>query len=261
MLSARPELTPIQVRNALRATAAPLLDTARFPTSPNNFTGWGLINAFSAALSFGPVFANSPAVSVIDTGSVVAINVVSKFGLNPASVKIHYAAGASAYDSIPMTLDSTMFFPTSGRYKVALPYETLGTIVKFYVTASDSAAQSYQSPAAVLGTVWQLAYGTTDVRSLVVVPKKFALLQNYPNPFNPSTKITFDLPQREHVSIIVYNVLGERVATLFDAVVDAGTAATRAPVVFDGANLPSGVYFYRIVTPSFIATKKMLLLR
>jgi len=262
MLSARPELTPIQVRDALRATAEPLIDTVRFPASPNNFTGWGLVNAFTAALSFGPVFANAPAVSVFDTTSVVAINVVSKFGLNPASVNIHYAIGASSsYDSIPMSLDSTMFFQGSGRYKIALPYETLGTIVKFYITASDSASQAYQSPAAVLGTVWQLAYGTTDVRSFVLVPKKFDLMQNYPNPFNPTTKITFDLPQREHVNIIVYNVLGEKVATLLDEIVEAGTATTRAPVVFAAANLPSGVYFYRIVTPSFIATKKMLLLR
>jgi len=262
MLSARPELTPIQVRDALRATAEPLTDVVNFPLSPNNFTGWGLVNAFSAALSFGPIFSNAPAVSVADTTSVVAINVVSKFGLNPASVKIHYAIGASSvYDSIPMTFDSTMFFQSSGRYKVVLPYETLGTIVKFYITASDSASQAYQSPAAALNTVWQLAYGTTDVRPFVVVPEKFALMQNYPNPFNPTTKITFDLARREHVSIIVYNVLGEKVVTLLDAVLDAGTATTRAPVVFDAANLPSGVYFYRIVTPSFIATKKMLLLR
>ena len=196
------------------------------------------------------------------TTSVVAINVVSKFGLNPAGVKIHFAIGSSsAYDSLAMTPDSTMFFPTSGRYKVTLPRETLGTLVKFFISAADSAMQSYQSPAAILGKVWQLAYGTTDVQPIVLIPKGYALLQNYPNPFNPATHITYDLPRREHVSILVYNVLGERVATLLDEMVDAGTSHSRPPVVFDAASLPSGVYFYRIVTPSFTATKKMLLLR
>ncbi len=262
VLSARPELTPIQVRDALRNTAEPLTDSSRFPSSPNNFTGWGFINAFSAALSFGPIFGNLPAINVADTTSVVAINVASKFGLNQNTVIIHYAIGnTNSYDSIPMTLDSSMFFATSGRYKVTLPHETLGTLVKFYVTASDSSSNSYQSPPSVSGKVWQLLYGLTDVKPVSLLPKGFALYQNYPNPFNPSTKITYDLTRREHVSIRVYDVLGRLVATLVDEIQDAGTANSRAPVIFNGDNLPSGVYFYRIITPSFTATRKMMLIR
>jgi subtilisin family serine protease len=262
IVSARPELTPIQVRNALRNSAEPLTDATRFPSSPNNFTGWGLINAFSAALSFGPVFSNSPAISVAETTSVVAINVASKFGIMEHRVLLHYAIGSSnAYDSIPMLFDSSMFFVTSGRYKITLPYETLGTLVKFYVTATDSSSNNYQSPPAVNGKVWQLYYGLTEVKPVSLLPKEFTLYQNYPNPFNPSTKITYDLTRREHVSITVYDILGRLVATLVDEVQDAGTASSRPPVTFTAENLPSGVYFYRITTPLFTSTRKMMLIR
>lgn len=261
ILSARPELTPIQVRDALRNSAEPLVDAVNFPTSPNNFTGWGLINAFKAALSFGPVFSNTPVVSGVDTTSIVGITVVSKFGLDPTTVMIHYAVGSSSvYNALPMAVDSSMFFPTSGRYRITLPRESLGTLVKFYVSASDSGANSYQSPPPVTGTVWRLYYGVPGIQPLPLLPYAYALYQNYPNPFNPSTKIMYDLPRTERVIIKVYNVLGEFVATLVDEVLDAGVAASRQPVLFDGSNLPSGVYFYRIITPSFTATRKMMLI-
>ncbi|HTK81055.1 MAG TPA: S8 family serine peptidase [Bacteroidota bacterium] len=259
ILSARPELTPIQVRNALHNTAIPILDSIYYPSSPNNFTGWGLIDAFNAALSFGPIFSNQP---LVDSVSSVSIDIASKFGIRPSAVYFHYAIGGSAvYDSIPMTLDSSMFFPTSGRYRVAVPPQAIGTLVHFYMTAADSASLSYQSPAPVLNNVWQLNYGTTGVKTSSQYPAEYALLQNYPNPFNPSTRISYDLPKREHVRVQVFDVLGRLMATLVDEVQDAGSGASRSPVVFNAANMPSGIYFYRITTPSFTSTKKMMLVR
>ncbi len=262
MLSARPELTPIQVRDALRNTAEPLVDTLLYPTSPNNFAGWGFINTLSAVLSFGPVFSNRPSVPVVDTTTLVEINVASKFGIDPGRVILHYAIGpSSVYYALPMILDSSMLFATSGRYRVALPRESLGTLVKFSVTALDSSSNYYASPAPISGKIWQLHYGIAGVQPVPLLPTTYGLLQNYPNPFNPSTKITYDLPGKEHVSVRVYNVLGELVATLVDEVQEAGSAKSRPPLLFDGSNLPSGVYFYRIITPSFVSTKKMMLLR
>jgi hypothetical protein len=76
-----------------------------------------------------------------------------------------------------------------------------------------------------------------------VIPTVYALNQNYPNPFNPTTVLSFDLPENSIVTLKVYNMLGQEVATLYDNVqVDAGTEE----VEFDASTLTSGVYFYRV---------------
>jgi len=85
----------------------------------------------------------------------------------------------------------------------------------------------------------------------------YRLSQNYPNPFNPVTKIDFSLPSKQIVSLNIYNSLGELVATLLNEEKDAGDYS----VTFDGSKLESGVYFYKIVTPNFVKSGKMLLLK
>jgi len=257
MLSARPELTPIQVRDALRNTATPILDNTRFPASPNNFTGWGLVNAFNATLSFGPIFSNEPALGILNSKSVVSIDVISKFGLRPESVQLHYTAGdGPVFSTVGMSLDSSEFFPTSGRYTATIPAQAYDTLIQFYIESSDGANNSYRSPAAIAGRLWQLHYGVSGVH--LPMPESYALEQNFPNPFNSSTTIRFDLPRTEHVTVKVYNFLGEEVETLIDRVQDAGGNLS---VSFSGSNLPSGVYFYRMTTPSFTSTNKMILIR
>lgn len=268
VLSARPELTPVQVRDALRNTATPITEPARFPQSPNNFTGWGLVNAFDAVLSFGPILSDEPTVSVVDSTSVVSMFVVSKFGVRTDSVILFYAIDTSPqFTPLTMQLDSAAFFSTSGRYTVTIPQLAVGTPVRFHVDAVDSAGNTYSSPAPIRNSLWTLRYGEPGVQSTPVtpvppvLPQGYALHPNYPNPFNAGTFITFDLPRSEHVTIRVYSVLGQLVATLLDGNQTAGVADSRSPIVFDGIDLPSGVYFYRITTPSFTATRKMVLLR
>ncbi len=89
------------------------------------------------------------------------------------------------------------------------------------------------------------------------LPDVFALEQNYPNPFNPSTMIRFDLPKAAYVTLRVYNVLGQEVAVLVDAMKEAG----KHSVEFDADQYATGLYFYRIDSESFSETKKMLLLK
>ena len=89
------------------------------------------------------------------------------------------------------------------------------------------------------------------------LPKAYALDQNTPNPFNPTTQIRFALPAESHVSLTIYNVAGERVATLIDDTAPAGFHT----VQLDAANLASGVYFYRLNAGNFSQTKKMVLLK
>lgn len=101
---------------------------------------------------------------------------------------------------------------------------------------------------------------TTIVLANVAVegmPTNFAISQNYPNPFNPTTQISFDLPKATIVEIVVYNVLGQKLVTLADGMMEAGTHA----VTFEGSTYSSGVYFYRMTTAEFTKTNKMVLMK
>jgi hypothetical protein len=89
------------------------------------------------------------------------------------------------------------------------------------------------------------------------VPKKFDLSQNYPNPFNPSTLIKYAIPHDAFVSIKVYNLLGQEITTLVNELKQTGYYS----VTFNGSNLASGVYFYRIEAGNFTSVKKMVLVK
>lgn len=86
----------------------------------------------------------------------------------------------------------------------------------------------------------------------------FALGQNFPNPFNPSTEIAFSVEASGQATLEVYNALGQRVETLFDGSVEAGRSHT---VRFNAANLPSGVYFYRLQSGGRSETRKLTLMK
>ncbi|MDH4337248.1 MAG: multicopper oxidase domain-containing protein [Candidatus Krumholzibacteria bacterium] len=89
------------------------------------------------------------------------------------------------------------------------------------------------------------------------LPTAYSLGQNTPNPFNPTTQIRFALPAESRVSLVVYNVAGQKVATLIDDTAPAGYHT----VELDAANLASGVYFYRLDAGNFSQTRKMVLLK
>jgi len=98
----------------------------------------------------------------------------------------------------------------------------------------------------------------SDVREIHdVLPSEFTLEQNYPNPFNPTTNIRFSLTEANQVKLIVYNTLGQEVATLVNEFMNAGTFE----VNFDAKNLPTGTYFYSITAGEFNSVKKMLLIK
>jgi hypothetical protein len=97
----------------------------------------------------------------------------------------------------------------------------------------------------------------TSVKEIQPIPSSFILFQNYPNPFNPTTTISFALPQSSNIKLIVYDALGREAARLADGMFEAGNHNIK----FDGSNLSSGIYFYRIITPATIITKKMILVK
>jgi hypothetical protein len=94
------------------------------------------------------------------------------------------------------------------------------------------------------------------------LPREFSVSQNYPNPFNPSTTIDYTVPRKSQVNLAVYNVLGQKVATL----VDQEMAAGKYRAVWDGKAdsgnpLSSGIYFYKFEADNFVKTNKMVMLK
>jgi hypothetical protein len=91
-----------------------------------------------------------------------------------------------------------------------------------------------------------------------IVPASFALCQNYPNPFNPETVIRFSSDQNAAAELVVYNLIGEEIAVLFNEQVKSGSSHQ---VSFNAGGLPSGIYFYRLAIGGRMAVKKMVVMR
>ena len=113
-----------------------------------------------------------------------------------------------------------------------------------------------------LGTDWNsvssvIALTGVTEKAVTNQPAKFGLSQNYPNPFNPTTQIDYTINKTGLVTLKVYNLLGQQVATLYEGMRSAGTFKAS----FNASNLPSGVYFARLQAGSNSMTKKMLLLK
>ena len=108
--------------------------------------------------------------------------------------------------------------------------------------------------------LWYLSgvtFTKTSVDDNLATPLNFQLEQNFPNPFNPSTKIRFTIPERNHVTLKVYDVLGREIATLLNEIKDAGIHS----IDFAGNDLPSGTYIYTLTSGNYSASKKMMLVK
>ena len=139
-----------------------------------------------------------------------------------------------------------------------LTWQTWGTVpldtLSVWTMTCDSAGYAY---AATDHGLMRTANAITGIRPGPDIPKSAWLAQNFPNPFNPSTTIRYALSQRSRVMLTVFNTLGQQVATLVDAVEDRGEYNVR----FDGSGIASGVYFYRLQTGEYVATKRLVVLR
>jgi photosystem II stability/assembly factor-like uncharacterized protein len=133
-------------------------------------------------------------------------------------------------------------------------------------TTSDASSYSYEDADYGTGKVYyrlkQVDYdGTFEYSNTVeldaVSPVKFELSQNYPNPFNPVTSIKYAVPQKENVTLKVYNVLGKEIAVLVNGVQEAGNYSVK----FNASEYSSGVYFYELTSGANRVSKKMILIK
>jgi hypothetical protein len=130
---------------------------------------------------------------------------------------------------------------------------TLGSSYGFYSVAVDTAGNVERSKLYSEASTRVV----TGVKAGGELPVTYNLFQNYPNPFNPSSTIRIALPEAANVTLIIYNILGQRVRTLVDERLNAGYHNVR----FDANGLASGVYFCRVRAGSYVATRKMLLMK
>jgi hypothetical protein len=105
-----------------------------------------------------------------------------------------------------------------------------------------------------LDIFYETATGTDEEKT---IPDRFVVFQNFPNPFNPSTEIRFGLPRTEEVTVTVFNLLGQKVSEP----VNERLAAGYHSIAFDGRNLASGVYLYRVRAGEYAGTRKMILVK
>lgn len=261
IFSARPELTPMEVRAALMNTARHVSDPLYTSTWPNNYYGWGIADAYNAVLSFpGPVFSNRPEVSFQNGRATFSIAAVSRDSVPPLRVSMIYWGRSQ---------DQTLnLFPASESGWFSATISNLGAddTLFFYFTAVDGTGNSAVTPARAPARFYR--FTTRDASVALIdttkppsyVPTLFKLYQNYPNPFNAGTNIQVDVPQAGHLTVEIWNVLGQRVRTLFDNF----TSATVQRLFWDGKDdrgmpLASGIYFVRAVMPNFSQTIKMVL--
>ena len=100
-------------------------------------------------------------------------------------------------------------------------------------------------------------YSSIQTVTFDAVPVSFSLHQNYPNPFNPRTTISFTVPYKSNVKLMIYNSIGQKLVDLVDKELEAGTHQ----LTWNANDFPSGIYFYKIEAGDFSCVKKMVLIR
>lgn len=173
-------------------------------------------------------------------------------------VPVDWSYSFTLRDTTPSKQALTIFTGSESGDAVVLGRYGSGEIIHWNM-AGQYDGDSIWSPEikTLLINIVRYMLNIVNVDEDISLPETFELYQNYPNPFNPLTIIQFRIPNSEFVSLKVYDVIGNEVATLVDEYKPAGMHN----VQFTMNNLTSGVYFYQLKAGSFTETKKMILIK
>jgi hypothetical protein len=218
---------------------------------PNSFTNDGIIapgSGIGMLLYIGNFVPSSTGVLDIQIGGLILgteydqLNVTGNATLN-GSLKVRVANGF-----VPNNGDSFVILNTSGT--TSSDFNSLDIQDGLYLTVVVNSNNV---------TLFVDSVGVLSVKEINdgEIVNDFNLYQNYPNPFNPSTNIQFALPQSGYVTLEVFSVTGERVDVLISEELNAG----KYNYEWNGSNLTSGIYFYRLNAGSFVETRKMMMLK
>ena len=145
----------------------------------------------------------------------------------------------------------------TGCYTLPTPGEANADCFTIVYGCTDSNATNYNPDANVDDGSCELSVNDSDV-----LPEVFALRQNYPNPFNPITTLRYDLPEQAIVNIIIYDMLGRKIAQLVSAKQEAGYRSFQWDATdMYGKSVSAGIYLYQIQAGEFVQTRKMVLLK
>ncbi len=222
-----------------------------------NVTANHTIQAFFVANSSPSV------VNLLQPGNGDTLSLVTD--LDPIDFRWSSSVDPDANDTVSYSIrvfgpgiDSTLSGLSDTSVTMILAGIQAGGSYQWYVTATDGDA----TVASADTFTFHVDFGS-GVEESAGIPKEYMLYQNYPNPFNPSTTIRFDLPYASTVTLKVYNLLGQEVATVFE---DQTMSAGYQRAAIDGANLPTGVYLYRLTANGgndnvYVSVKKMVLVK
>jgi hypothetical protein len=225
-------------------------------------SGVGFAVRLDGSQEVPPVTTNASATASVilnPNGTVTFDETVT--GMTPTAAHFHNgAAGVAAGVVKNTTLTNNTASGTWSSSDATQPFTDalLRELVKgrLYLNAHSSTNPGGEIRGQVIGSTGLAA--SVERIEQGEIPSAYRLDQNYPNPFNPSTVITFEIAQAKHVTLKIYNILGELVTTLVDGVKEAGVYRT----TLQASTLSSGVYFYSLAADgATIQTKKMLLLR
>lgn len=211
-------------------------------------------NAAADSIAFGLSFGSGGTVYTdfvyqLNTTYLLAFKVEVNAGDNNDSVKVYVFSAPNVPKSEPTT-------PVLGPIGDAGTNDNIGGVGAIAMRQGGSNQPTLRVDGIRVMTSWSPATSVENGSS-GHLPSSFALSQNYPNPFNPSTSFTYQIAKEELVSLRVYDVLGQEVATLVNDIKPAGSYH----VTWNAAGFGSGIYFARMQTGSFNETKKLMLVK
>ena len=232
MLSAHPNLTPMEILDMFRQTAS-------MSNNPDNLMGWGIINTLYS-FNLIPLPVELTSFSGIYIDGEVRLNWTTATESNNYGFEVEKRYEDTMFDSIG-------FVAGSGSSTVALEYSFIDNDIidnKIFYRLKQ------------IDLNGEFVY-YSEIMVEVPILSDYQLFQNYPNPFNPGTTISYSVPETSEIRIALYDIIGNQLEILFEGLQEAGVHQ----IDFNGRNLSSGVYFVSMIADNFNKSIKISLIK